>query len=172
MNVRLRSLPGELNFSHLESTQTSADEHRVALRQRYVHIRSLMYRPFLYLTIQHSDKLPPELADRVHSLAYEAIGSCFLTNDGIGIHHRYEGTWFACRLSCVQILKLRAAERAGFLESTRFRDAGYTEAQWKRSLVVHKAMIDYWAQESADVAALRDAVDGMAFANTRSHMFI
>lgn len=165
VTTRLRSLPEELQFFDLSSSQISADEHRFALRQRYVHIRTLLYRPFLYLSIQHSDKLPSRLIDKVLSLAYESINTCFLMNDGIGIHYRYEGTWYACRLSGVHILTLIAADRAGLFDSTRFRETGIDRVQLERSLVVHKATLNYWAQESADVAALRDAVCGLDLAS-------
>ncbi|KAM0720454.1 hypothetical protein Q7P37_004590 [Cladosporium fusiforme] len=157
----LFSLPETLHFFDLSSTRVSADEHRCALRQRYVHICTLMYRPFLYLTIQHSDKLPPALAEKVLSLAYRGIGASFLMSDGIGMHHRYEGTWYACRLSGVQILIVAAAKRAGLLETARFQETGYTQFDWERSLIVNKHMLDYWAQESADVAALRDEIRDM-----------
>lgn len=156
--LRLHSLPEPLQFLGTSAPLVATDERRFALRQRYVHICTLLYRPFLYLIIEHGDQLGPR-TEAILSLAFKGVESCFLLNDGIGLRHRYEGTWYACRLCAVQIRTLMAAKRRGLFMHPRFIEGGYTESDVERSFAVNKAAIDYWAKESPDLAVLRDVVD-------------
>lgn len=156
--LRLHTLPEPLQFLGNSAPLVATDERRFALRQRYVHICTLLYRPFLYLSVEHGSQLGPR-ADAILPLAFKGVECCFLMNDGIGLHHRYEGTWYACRLCAVQIRTLMAAKRGGLFAHPRFTESGYTASDVDKALAVNKAAIDYWAKESPDLAALRDVVD-------------
>lgn len=125
---------------------------------RYVYIRSLLYRPFLYIAV----KLPSrELSDPILALAYKGIENAII-HDEVGMYYRFEGTWAMCRLAAANILTLCAARQASLLDHAALAAIGYKEDDLRKALKISKARLKTWEQESSDLRTLAKAVEERA----------
>lgn len=87
-------------------------------------------------------------------MAYKAIDNALAMNDGVGTRYRFEGTWAICRLAAANILTLCAAKHGSLLEHATLARISRSEDDVQKALMMNKARLRYWEQESPDLRIL------------------
>lgn len=155
------SLPVMLRFLATDDSPLDWNVHRTALLRRYIHIRSLLYRPFLYLIAHWRDYLEPESLSSVSAMAYKAVSNCLLASDSEAIWYRDDDSWYTCRLAVANMLTLEVAHRAGLLATDQLHRIDRTVEDIAWSMRSNRAAMERFAQDAPDLRTLKDIIESL-----------
>ncbi|CAH0057491.1 unnamed protein product [Clonostachys solani] len=137
----LSMLPTSIRLQDSSAGQ-SMNELQYVAHGRYVIVRALVYRPFLYLMI-HKPSMTPLECDMIRPFAEKALDSP-LRMTGLGpAYHRHHGTWLACRTYVRGALMLYAGIKAGLVAGNGLHEA-------KQGLETCLLTLKYWQEECPD----------------------
>ncbi|KPM37345.1 hypothetical protein AK830_g9248 [Neonectria ditissima] len=148
------SLPLPIRFWDSRLLPDKYSELHIATWGRYVKLKRLLYRPFLYRFVhpQASDVL---LRDVVQSYAEKCVHTCIDPIFEVGVSHRHHGSWFRCREAVLSTLILLAAGRVGLTRIMNLEiEAGYF-------VRLNMDNLRYWEGESPDIALSRKIIEMM-----------
>ncbi|KAH7163484.1 hypothetical protein B0J13DRAFT_538669 [Dactylonectria estremocensis] len=148
------SLPVPIRFWDPNLAPDKYTELHIATSGRYLRLKRLTYRPFLYryVHLQAQDTL---LRDVIQSYAEKCVQACFEPTYAVGQTHRHHGSWFRCREDALAALTLLSAKKAGLLKSMGM------EMQAEYFLRTSINRLTYWEEESPDVKLARQIIELM-----------
>ena len=156
---RRSSLPEAIRFDRV-SPEDPIDELRYFIRGREIAIRSLLYRPFVYLAIHHPPQDHTEML-RVRSLAHKAISICMMVDPGHSMSHRHHGTWYGLRESISAGLMLVASKMSGLIpDETAFPNGELNDSVYMHLVEAYLQKLRYWEAEApSDVRRGREMLE-------------
>lgn len=160
-SCRVRSLPQSIRFDEAHPDFSEHSELQHMTWRRYVKIKRLLYRPFLYRLVHASDD-DGILRQLIQPHAEKCVIACLNPMSYIGLRHRHHGTWFGCRESALSALILLAAGWTGLLRSMGL------EAQSEQYLRLYIAHLEFWQQESPDIRRTCEIIQQMRQRNRPS----
>jgi hypothetical protein len=138
------------------------DELRLFTRGRESCIRSLLYRPFLYIAVHGSPSDDAQMM-KVRTLTRKALEVCIINNSGHYITHRHHGTWYGLRESMSSGFMLIAAKLSGLVADSAVPTTGEIEDHvYCHALEACLEKLRYWEAESpADIRRGRELLEDL-----------
>ncbi|VUC24043.1 unnamed protein product [Clonostachys rosea] len=137
----LSMLPTSIRLQD-SSASASMNELQYVAHGRYVIVRALVYRPFLYLMI-HKHNMSSSESNMIRPFAEKALHSPLRMTSLGPAYHRHHGTWLACRTYIRGALMLYAGIKAGLIGEEGLREA-------KQGLETCLLTLKYWQEECPD----------------------
>jgi hypothetical protein len=135
------SLPPFVSFktpkSHATPMQDELSQH---LFSRYLHIREILYRPFVHLCVMYSLDLPDGMLMRVIDAANLCLAHCLHRIESTTVT-RHHGLWFQLRSFVTCSLVLIAVERAKKLPLLNVAALLELPSGWKNALHSRKGIL-------------------------------
>ncbi|PYH84782.1 hypothetical protein BO82DRAFT_389805 [Aspergillus uvarum CBS 121591] len=133
------------------------DELRCMIRGRYIDIKCLLYRPFLYYAIHHrtSDLESNQIID---TLAQKALKNILELTATVPFYHRNHGTWLSCRMVSTCALLLLGARKSGLIPAGNILRDSHWEGEFGHSFQTCLDILKYWESESPDIAKAREVI--------------
>ncbi|ETS87742.1 hypothetical protein PFICI_01570 [Pestalotiopsis fici W106-1] len=150
----VESLPHSIRFDETDPNPGEHSELQHMTWRRYVKIKRLLYRPFLY-RLAHADHQDGVLHQLVQPYAEKCVLACVQPATYIGLRHRHHGTWFGCRESALSALILLAAQSTGVLTAMGL------EAQSEQFIHLYIAHLKFWQEESVDIKVISEIIQRM-----------
>lgn len=157
--LRRASLPDAIRFDGVASEE-AIDELRYFIRGREFVIRSLLYRPFVYLAIHNPSQDHTQMF-RVRSFAHKALSICMMARPSYSMTHRHHGTWYGLRESISAGLLLVASKMAGLIpDEAAFPHGELDDSVYMHLVESHIQKLRYWEAEApSDIKRGREVLE-------------
>lgn len=133
------------------------DELRFMTQARYLGIKSLLYRPFLYYAIHHHDR-SVETNQVIVPLVQKALISTTKRDKGPRLCHRHHGTWLVARKISTDCLLLLAAKKSGLI-SFNAESIFASGCDFVHAFSTYLEALKYWEWESPDIVRARQVIE-------------
>lgn len=124
------------------------DELRYFTQGRYLQIKFLLYRPFLYYALHYTATTNRgDLA--LPGFVQKSLDSCLTVNSGLAMTHRHHGTWYGLRNAITAGFMLVAARLGGLVTTADTLQVGQVhENAYGHAILACLQRLRYWEAES------------------------